>query len=335
MLRYVRLCRNQASKHFCPFSPKFLGSFLSQNGRRCFFSFSKPFTAGTVSPTLPVPVHIEKPMYSESGEVPPPDPWVHIHTAASIEKMRIAGRIARQSLDLACSLAKVGRTTDEIDGVVHEMIVSSGAYPAPRNYKGFPKSLVTAINQVICHGIPDDRPLQYGDVASFDASVYVGGVFGDNCATVIVGDDGDDGGGGEGGEEVDVEGARRLVKATQECLDAGIAECGPGKCLSSIGHAIEAVADSYGYQSVRAYCGHGIGTGFHMLPFVQHFRNDDRLELRPGMIFTIEPMITEGSQESVLAEDNWTVYTRDGKRAAQFEHTVLITEDGVEVITVP
>lgn len=221
---------------------------------------------------------------------------------------------------------------------------------------GFPKSVCSSINEVVCHGIPDERPLELGDVVSFDVSCYLGGVHGDNCATVIVGDVEEEGIHVDDGESTTTRDwvipphktqftsdkeqeriitARRLVQAALEARDEGVAACKPGACLTDIGDAIHAVSDAYGYDTVRHYRGHGIYEEFHRAPFVKHFRNDDRMELLPGMIFTIEPMITEGNADCYEWNDNWTVVTRDGGRCAQFEHTVLITEDGVEILTLP
>jgi len=247
---------------------------------------------------------------------------------------------------------------------------------------GFPKSICSSVNEVVCHGIPDGRELRTGDVVSFDVSCYVGGVHGDNCATVVVGDyderwlsEEEKSGSGSGilalqfpewneDDYYDLSGeynflkrdwrnvpyrtefsseeermrfvtARRLVQAALESRDEGVKACRPGGCLSDIGAAIHAVADAYGYDTVRHYRGHGISTDFHCAPFVKHFRNDDKLELIPGMIFTIEPMIVEGTAECIEWEDQWTVVTEDFGRAAQFEHTVLITESGVEILTLP
>jgi len=225
---------------------------------------------------------------------------------------------------------------------------------------GFPKSVCSSINEVVCHGIPDERPLELGDVVSFDVSCYVGGVHGDNCATVIVGDleegynandsAGDDNNvGGDRDwfipphktqfssdeEQERIITARRLVQAALEARDEGVAACKPGACLTDIGAAIHAVSDAYGYDTVRHYRGHGIFEEFHRAPFVKHFRNNERMELLPGMIFTIEPMIVEGNADCFEWNDNWTVVTRDGGRCAQFEHTVVITEDGVEILTLP
>jgi len=310
----------------------------------------KPVTAYPLSPTKPVPPEIPRPPYAETGVVPP-SPFVHqilLHDETTIPQMRRAARLARRVLNYACSLAKPGVLTDEIDTAVHEAIIAEGAYPSPLNYAGFPKSVCSSINEVICHGIPDGRPLENGDVVSFDVSCFVGGVHGDNCATVIVGDEQekDEIGVDWRGvpykanfeseeEEAMMKSARRLVHATRESLYAAIEAIGPGACLSDIGGAVQDVADDYGYSTVGKYQGHGIGEVFHCAPFVQHFRNRDYLELVPGMIFTIEPMLVEGSGDCFEWSDHWTVATSDGGMSAQFEHTVLITDDGVEILTVP
>jgi len=296
-----------------------------------------PILPHSVTPRLAVPESMPYPPYAKTGHVPPNFfDRIILHSPESIDRMKNAAQIARRSLDYACSLAQEGATTNDIDVLVHEHIIAQNAYPSPLNYAGFPKSLCSSINEVICHGIPDTRELQFGDIVSFDVSVFVGGVHGDNCATVIVGDSedldldkGDD-------ASKDIISARRLVKAAKESLEAGIQQCRPGACLTEIGEAIEKVSDEYNYNSIRAYRGHGIGEVFHCSPYVKHYRNSDRLELTPGMIFTIEPMIVEGSYEcSEWPSDGWTVVTNDGGRAAQFEHTVLITSDGVEILTVP
>jgi methionyl aminopeptidase len=282
-----------------------------------------------LTPTRNVPSHIPRPPYARTGRVPP-SVWLHqiaLHTEDPVE-LRNAARLARRVLDLACSSVQPGMTSDEIDAIVHEAILRHGAYPSPLNYEGFPKSVCTSINEVICHGIPDLRPFQYGDVVSLDVSCYLQGVHGDNCATILVGDD-------EEGSDLQLAPARRLIQATKESLDAAIATCRPGSCLTSIGAAIQDVADSYGYQSVEKYRGHGIGTEFHCAPFVKHFRNHDYLRLQKGMVFTIEPMLTAGSADCFEWDDQWTVATSDGSLAAQFEHTVYITDDGVEILTLP
>lgn len=322
-----------------------------------------------LSPYKDVPLAIPRPPYAETGIVPS-SPW-NDHTVLvwddpdGIHRMRCAARLARRVLDMACNMARPGISTDEIDTAVHHAIIQAGAYPSPLNYAGFPKSLCTSINEVICHGIPDQRLLQLGDVVSFDVSCFLNGVHGDNCATVVVGDhpdsidDNDDkkndsknqsnqrivGTDWRGvpfkaqfdnpEQEMAFWNARRLVHATRESLYAAIETCRPGSCLTQVGAAVQDVADAYGYSTVEKYRGHGIGTEFHRPPFVKHYRNNDKLELVPGMIFTIEPMLTEGAAECFEWADEWTVATVDGGLAAQFEHTVLITESGVEILTLP
>jgi len=295
---------------------------------------------------------IMKPPYADKGIVPPHDNTILLFSEdENLEKMRHAAKIARRILDYACKLTKPGVTTDEVDTAVHEALLDSGVYPSPLNYMGFPKSLCSSINEVICHGIPDGRPVRFGDIVSFDVSCFVNGVHGDNCATIIVGDEqdideiGTDWRGvpylgsnffdGRPEDESSIRKARRLVHATRESLYEAINRIGPSACLTDIGAAIQDVADSYGYSTVEKYRGHGISSDFHRPPFVKHYRNDDKLELLPGMIFTIEPMLVEGAGDCFEWADQWTVATTDGGMAAQFEHTILIREDGVEILTVP
>jgi len=289
-------------------------------------------------PTMPiVPDHIPYPYYGRTGQLLPPPNHIVINNEESTTALRNSGRLARDMLDLTLSLAKPGVTTSEIDRQVHDAIVSAGAYPSPLNYAGFPKSLCSSINEVICHGIPDDRPLQLGDIASFDVSLFFEGYHGDNCATLIVGgeDAMEDDDLGDEQRQLCITG-QRLIQATQEALDAGISTCRNGSCLTEVGAAISNVADAYGYDSVQKYRGHGIGENFHCPPFVKHYANSDTLELSKGMVFTIEPMLTEGSENCTeWASDGWTVVSLDGGRSAQFEHMVSITEDGAEVLTVP
>lgn len=292
---------------------------------------------------LPESSPILRPPYSETGIIPynifTPE-VITLHDDATIKRLQTSGFVAASMLHLACESVKPGITTDEVDQIVHNAILEVGAYPSPLNYRGFPKSICSSVNEVVCHGIPDTRPLQYGDVVSFDVSVFINGVHGDNCATVIVGDAfsvatatttapttvNDD-------HDVLLQEERRLVRATLEALQAAIAVCKPGGCLSHIGHAISDVADVYGYESVRDYRGHGINETFHCPPYVKHYRNNDALELRPGMVFTIEPMLVQKGAEVFEWDDGWTVATKDGGLAAQFEHMVWITEDGVQVLT--
>jgi len=279
------------------------------------------WTAGHVSPWRAIPANIEKPSYSSTGLVLPAPPSATVADAETIDALRAAGRLARRMLDFACSLAAPGVSTDAIDAEVHEAIVAAGAYPAPYNYMGFPKSICAAPNEVICHGIPDSRILEEGDIVSFDVSIYAGGVFGDNCGTVAVGAADD--------------AANALVATTQRALDDALATVKPGACLTAIGDACADAAATRDYGVVRQYCGHGIGRVFHAPPLVQHCRNRDAFTLVPGHVFTIEPMLTERSPELYVADDGWTVVTRDGGRAAQFEHMVLVTDDGHEVLTLP
>lgn len=311
-----------------------------------------PITPFPRTPGRPVPAHVRRPPYARTGEVPAPEHpnSFYVHDDASASLMRRAARLARRTLDVACAVAQQpGVTTDDVDAVVHETLIQAGAYPSPLNYVGFPKSVCSSVNEVICHGIPDTRPLELGDVVSFDVSCFLDGVHGDNCATIIVGDQGS----GRDTDEVDWRGipvrtefesaaqeahfvqARKLVHTTRQALYAAIATVRPGSCLSQIGHAIDTVAEQSGFQSVRKYRGHGISHEFHCAPFVKHYRNNDRLELQEGMIFTIEPMLVMGRQECWEWDDEWTVATVDGSLSAQFEHTILITADGTEILTVP
>jgi len=296
---------------------------------------------------------IVPPPYAEMGIPPNHDGNILIFSEDEhLANMRHAAKLARRVLDHACSVAKPGITTDQVDTAVHEALLEAGAYPSPLNYVGFPKSLCSSINEVICHGIPDTRPLEFGDIVSFDVSCFVNGVHGDNCATIIVGDEQEtdeigtdwrdvpylgskffDGRPEE--DEARIRSARRLVHATRESMYEAIDRIGPGSCLTDVGAAVQDVADSYGYSTIEKYRGHGIGADFHRPPFVKHYRNYDKLELVPGMVFTIEPMLVEGAGDCFEWSDKWTVATSDGGMAAQFEHTVLIREDGVEILTVP
>lgn len=296
---------------------------------------------------------IVPPPYGETGIPPNHDDTILIFSEdQNLANMRHAAKLARQVLDHACSVAKPGVTTDEVDTAVHEALLNAGAYPSPLNYVGFPKSLCSSINEVICHGIADTRPLEFGDIVSFDVSCFINGVHGDNCATIVVGDEQEmdeigtdwrdvpylgskffDGRPEE--DEARIRSARRLVHATRESVYEAINCIGPGSCLTDVGAAIQDVADSYGYSTVEKYRGHGIGADFHRPPFVKHYRNYDKLELLPGMVFTIEPMLVEGAGDCFEWSDKWTVATSDGGMAAQFEHTILIKEDGVEILTLP
>jgi methionyl aminopeptidase len=228
--------------------------------------------------------------------------------------------VAAEILRLAGELVRPGVTTDEIDARTHELYIERGAYPSPLNYHGYPKSLCTSVNEVICHGIPDSRALEDGDIVNLDVTAFIGGVHGDTNATFFVGD-------------VDPA-SRELVRVTEECMWHGIEAVQPGRPISDIGRAIEQHAKAHHYGVVRAFIGHGIGEQFHTDIQVLHYY-DSRAStvMRPGMTFTIEPMISMGSWQHRMWDDGWTAVTADGKRTAQFEHTVLVTDDGVEVLT--
>jgi methionyl aminopeptidase len=275
--------------------------------------------AGAVGPERAVPPEILRPDYVETG-TPVRSTESAVKTPEVIARMRAAGKIARDVLAETGAAVAVGVTTDELDRVAHEAHVSRGVYPSPLRYRGFPKSVCTSVNEVICHGIPDDRALVDGDIVNLDITVYVDGVHGDTNATFCVG-------------RVDPE-SRRLVKVTEDCLELGIEAVRPGAVLSDIGRAIETHAHDAGFFVVRAFVGHGIGEVFHGPPQVPHYyERAASTVLEPGMVFTIEPMITMGSVQPVIWPDGWTAATSDGSRTAQFEHTVLVTDTGVEVLT--
>jgi methionyl aminopeptidase len=213
-----------------------------------------------------------------------------------------------------------GVTTDELDAVAHAAYLACGAYPSTLNYHGYPKSVCTSVNEVICHGIPDDRPLADGDIVNVDVTAYIDGVHGDCSATFLVG-------------EVDEE-SRRLVEVTRRCRDLGIAAVVPGRPVSDIGRAIEDHAHAHGYGVVRTFIGHGIGETFHALPNIPHyFAPEATTVMVPGMTFTVEPMITLGAPREKMWDNGWTAVTADGRRTAQFEHTLVVTESGADILT--
>jgi len=274
---------------------------------------------GTVSPRRSVPATIARPEYVGK---PGPAPWQgpDVFPDEMIERIRVAARIAAQALAEVGRNVTPGVTTDELDRIGHEFLLDHDAYPSTLGYRGFPKSLCTSANEVICHGIPDMRPMQDGDIMNLDVTAYIGGVHGDTNATFFVGD-------------VDQE-SRDLVRITEECMWKGIEAVKPGRPLSDIGRAIEAHAKRHKLGVVRAFIGHGIGQQFHTDVQVLHYY-DERANtiMRPGMTFTIEPMITIGSWQHRMWDDDWTAVTTDGKRTAQFEHTMVVTDDGVELLT--
>jgi methionyl aminopeptidase len=278
-------------------------------------------TPGALSPRRDVPANIERPEYvGKPGPTRRTEPWVQ--PPEVIEAMRTAGKIAAQALVAAGEAVRPGATTDEIDVVVHEFLCDHGAYPSTLGYRGFPKSCCTSLNEVICHGIPDSTVIQDGDIVNVDVTAYIGGVHGDTNATFLAGD-------------VDEE-SRLLVERTREATERGIRAVRPGRQLNVVGRVIESYARRFGYGVVRDFTGHGIGRSFHSGLVVLHY-DEPTVDtvLEPGMTFTIEPMITLGTIDYDIWDDGWTVTTKDKQRTAQFEHTVVVTEDGVEILTLP
>ncbi|MCT9930018.1 type I methionyl aminopeptidase [Planotetraspora sp. A-T 1434] len=275
---------------------------------------------GRISPTRKVPANIERPEYV--GKAEPKKGGSDVQTPETIEKMRIAGRIAAQALEEVGRHVAPGVTTDELDRIGHEFLCDHGAYPSTLGYRGYPKSLCTSINEVICHGIPDDTVLNDGDIVNVDITAYIGGVHGDTDATYLVGD-------------VDEE-SRLLVERTHEATMRAIKAVAPGRQLNIVGRVIEAYAKRFGYGVVRDFTGHGIGASFHSGLIVPHYDDPSlSVTLVPGMTFTIEPMLTLGTIEYEIWPDHWTAVTKDRKRTAQFEHTVLVTDSGHEILTLP
>ncbi len=281
-----------------------------------------PVRPHRVSPRRPVPASIPRPEYVDR---PAPARWTgaEVKDAETIERMRVAGRIAAQAMAAAAAVIAPGVTTDEIDRVGHEFLLDHGAYPSTLGYRGFPKSLCTSVNEVVCHGIPDARPLEDGDIVNIDITAFIGGVHGDTDATYLVG-------------EVDEE-SRLLVERTREAMQRGINAVAPGREINVIGRVISAYAKRFGYGVVRDFTGHGIGEAFHSGLIIPHFDAAPSYAtvIEPGMTFTIEPMLNLGTHEWDMWDDGWTVVTKDRRRSAQFEHTILVTERGAEILTLP
>lgn len=279
-------------------------------------------SAGHVSPGLGVPPEIVRPDYAlfgkskrsiGRGDGAP-------MSAEQIARLRRACRTAAEVLAITGRAVKPGVTTEALDAIAHRETIARGAYPSPLNYNGFPKSICTSVNEVVCHGIPDSRPLEEGDIVNIDITVFLDGMHGDCSATFPVG-------------QIS-QAARKLIDVTRACLDCGIAAVVPGRPISDIGRAIEALASQHHYGVVRSYCGHGIGESFHTGVYVPHFFDRSaKTVMRPGMAFTIEPMITIGSHECVQWPDGWTEVTADRDLTAQFEHTLVVTEAGAEILT--
>ena len=287
--------------------------------KRCHRASEGRVLPGVISPMRSVPDHIERPSYADTGVVERWDEPV-VKSDDVIERMRHAGRVAAEVLRLSGEYLRPGITTDEVDEYTHGLFIERGAYPSTLNYHGYPKSLCSSANEVICHGIPDSRVIRDGDIMNLDVTGFIGGVHGDTNATFLI---------GEVSEE-----NRRLVRVTEECMWLGIEAVRPGKPLSDIGRAIEDHAKAHDFGVVRAFIGHGIGEQFHTDIQVLHYYDSRATTImRPGMVFTIEPMITLGSWQHRMWDDGWTAVTSDGRWTAQFEHTILVTDDGAEVLT--
>lgn len=277
---------------------------------------------GKISPRRPVPAHIDRPeyMYHSGPEVITAS---DIKTPETIEKIRKAGQIAAQALQAVGEAIRPGVTTDELDRIGHDFIISRDAYPSCLGYMGFPKSLCTSINEVICHGIPDDRPLEDGDIINVDITAYYDGVHGDTCAMFEVG-------------TVDEE-SHLLIERTREAMMRAIKAVRPGREINVIGRVIESYAHRFNYGVVRDYTGHGVGEAFHSGLIVPHYDTAPAHSevMEEGMVFTIEPMLNLGGVEWEQWDDQWTVVTKDRGRSAQFEHTIVVTENGAEILTLP
>ncbi len=283
---------------------------------------------GRVGPSRRVPDRIPRPEYVGR---PAPRPYTgdDRYDADEVERIRAAGRIAAQAVEAVGAAIRPGVTTDELDAVGHEFLVAHDAYPSALGYRGFPKSICTSVNEVICHGIPDDTVLRDGDIVKVDITAFKDGMHGDLCAAFGVG-------------EVAAE-AAALIERTREALTRGIRSVAPGREINVIGRAIESYASRFGYGVVRDYTGHGVGETFHSGLIVPHYdaAPDHATVMEPGMVFTIEPMLTVGTPEHPGTidgeewQDGWTVVTRDRRLTAQFEHTIVVTDHGSDVLTLP
>ncbi|MFC0674243.1 type I methionyl aminopeptidase [Brachybacterium hainanense] len=281
-----------------------------------------PLVPGTIGPERSVPTRIERPEYVGKDEAVS-DSGPRVQTPEVIARVRAASRVAALALQAAGEATAPGVTTDEIDAVVHDVLLSHGAYPSTLGYLGFPKSCCTSLNEVVCHGIPDSTVMEEGDILNVDVTAFLGGVHGDCNATFRVG-------------EVDPR-LDELIDRTEEAMMRGIRAGKPGRQVNVIGRVIEKYVGRHGYESVRDFTGHGVAEGFHNGLIIPHYDSapmfDDVIE--PGMTYTVEPMVTLGSQDWEMWEDGWTVVTKDRSFTAQFEHTLLVTADGYELLTLP
>jgi len=301
--------------------PRDLLNTLSGSEARAAAPNPKPLRPGRLSPRRVVPDHIPKPDYALRSDGRPGSRVKDvIKNAGQIARMRTACHAARQVLEICKAAVRPGLTTDAIDAIAHQAYIDLGGYPSTLGYCGYPKSICTSVNEVICHGIPDDRTLEAGDIVNIDVTIYLDGMHGDCSETVGVG-------------AIDAD-SQLLIATTRDCLMAGIGAVRAGGIVRDIGKAICACAEPKGYGVVRAFVGHGIGEQFHMDPQVPHY--DDagaNFVLKPGMTFTIEPMINQGTWKHRSWEDGWTAVTADLRRSAQHEHTILVTDHGIEILT--
>jgi len=285
------------------------------------FPLVYPVPSSTTYTPDVIPRHIARPPYATTGIVDPesipkaPVIWSEL----DIGKIRRSCQLARKVLNSIHDILEPGIATEDIDNHVREMVIKHNAYPSPLNFKGFPKSISTSVNNVAAHGIPDSRPLEPGDILNIDVTVYLDGYHGDCSDTFKVG-------------QVDKH-AETLINVTRKCLEEGIKACGPGKYLRGIGHATQKYAKKHNCTTIPLFLGHGIGDFFHGPPDIYHCLNNYMGQMKPGMVFTVEPVVSEGDRRVRILEDGWTAVTLDNSRTAQMEHTVLITETGVEILT--
>jgi methionyl aminopeptidase len=279
-------------------------------------------TMGKLSSTRSVPSEIRRPEYVGKA-APAKFTGSDVKIAEQVDKIRAAGRIAAQAIQLVGDACKPGVTTDELDRIGHDFVVSQGAYPSTLGYRGFPKSLCSSINEVICHGIPDDTVLRDGDIINIDITAFKDGFHGDSNVTFLVGEVAPD--------------VKLLVERTHEAMMRGINAALPGRTVNIIGRAIETYAKRFDYGVVRDFTGHGVGEAFHSGLVIPHYDSTPHFndEIKVGMVFTIEPMLTLGTHEWDIWSDDWTVVTKDRSITAQFEHTIVITDDGPEILTLP
>ena len=277
---------------------------------------------GVVSKPLAVPKGITRPEYV--GKRAPAE-WTggHVKTQEQVEKIRAAGKLAAQAIELAGNSIVPGMTTNDLDIIVHDFLIANNAYPSTLGYRGFPKSCCTSVNEIICHGIPDDLEIQDGDIVNIDVTAYLDGFHGDSNKTFKV---------GNVSEEVSL-----LVDRTKEALDRAIASVMPGRQINVIGRTIESFAKRFNYGVVRDFTGHGIGEAFHSGLVIPHYDAAPNYSntMEVGMVFTIEPMLTLGTHDWDMWPDGWTVATKDKSMTAQFEHTLVVTESGAQILTLP